>query len=99
MKRRIGIITIGLVILSVSVMADNSQFHIPHKIVIDTDCGLDDFRALCMISQIPELDIVGITTVSGITGSDIGIKKINDFLVYNNLQGIPASWNLVLPPE
>ena len=45
----------------------------PRKVIIDTDCGVDDALALIMAIGSPELKVEAVTTVSG----NVHIKKVN----------------------
>ncbi|MEA3416784.1 MAG: nucleoside hydrolase, partial [Thermodesulfobacteriota bacterium] len=45
----------------------------PRRVIIDTDCGVDDALALIMALQSPELKVEAVTTVSG----NVHIKKVN----------------------
>lgn len=42
------------------------------KVIIDCDPGIDDVLALLLAAASPELEIVGITTVSGNVPADMG---------------------------
>lgn len=49
-----------------------SALPMPHKVIFDTDPGVDDATALLLLHRHPEIDLVGITTVFGnadITGT------------------------------
>ena len=45
------------------------------KVIIDCDPGIDDSLALLLAASSPELEILGITTVSGNVTSDVGAKN------------------------
>lgn len=45
------------------------------KVIIDCDPGIDDSLALMLALTSPELEVVGITTVSGNVPSDMGAKE------------------------
>ena len=45
------------------------------KIIIDCDPGIDDSLALMLALSSPELDIMGITTVSGNVPADMGARN------------------------
>ena len=75
----------------------------PRRILIDTDCGVDDAVALLMALASPELEILGVTTVSG----NVGVEQVTDnvlrLLSRFGREGIPvyrgASRALVEPPR
>ncbi len=53
------------------------------KIIIDTDCGMDDIIAILMLIKSNKFDILGITTVEGLTLPKIGklnLKSIFEFI-------------------
>lgn len=50
------------------------------KVIIDTDPGIDDALALILASKIPELDILGITTVAGNVPVEQGTQNALDIL-------------------
>ena len=45
------------------------------KVIIDCDPGIDDSLAILLAMSSPELDVLGITTVSGNVTSDVGAKN------------------------
>ena len=50
------------------------------KIIIDCDPGIDDSLALMLALSSPELDIMGITTVSGNVPADMGARNARKVL-------------------
>ena len=52
-----------------------------HKVIFDTDPGVDDAMALLFLHNHPEIDLIGITTVFG-NASVEGLFKYVSFLLY-----------------
>lgn len=59
------------------------------KVIIDCDPGIDDSLALMLALTSPELEVVGITTVSGNVPSDMGAK--NALKILNHLDRLDIS--------
>lgn len=60
----------------------------PIKVIIDCDPGIDDSLALLLALNSPELNVVGITTVSGNVPADLGAQnalKMLDFAQHLNI--------------
>ena len=73
------------------------------KVLIDTDCGVDDAIAIMMALASPEeLEVLGITTVSGNVPLDHVVDNVLRVLTFVDRTGIPvfrgASMPLVEPP-
>lgn len=60
------------------------------KVIIDCDPGIDDSLALILALNSPELEIVGITTVSGNVKADQGAKNALKVLKLMNREDIPV---------
>lgn len=60
------------------------------KVIIDCDPGIDDSLALILALNSPELEIVGITTVSGNVKADQGAKNALKVLKLLNREDIPV---------
>ena len=46
----------------------------------DTDGGIDDFRALCMLLASPEIEVIAITTADGILNPEKTANKVSSIL-------------------
>lgn len=51
-----------------------------YSTIVDTDCGLDDLRALCLLLADPNVKINAITTCDGVLSPSVGIAKVNSLL-------------------
>ena len=60
------------------------------KVIIDCDPGIDDSLALILALNSPELEIVGITTVSGNVKANQGAKNVLKVLKLMNREDIPV---------
>ena len=60
------------------------------KVIIDCDPGIDDSLALILALNSPELEIVGITTVSGNVKAEQGAKNALKVLKLMNIEDIPV---------
>ena len=60
------------------------------KIIIDCDPGIDDSLALMLALSSPELDIMGITTVSGNVPADMGARNARKVLKHMGRMDIPV---------
>ncbi|MDO5779820.1 MAG: nucleoside hydrolase [Clostridium sp.] len=60
------------------------------KVIIDCDPGIDDSLALILALNSPELEIVGITTVSGNVKAEKGAKNALKVLKLMNREDIPV---------
>lgn len=67
------------------------------KIVIDCDPGIDDSLALMLAAASPELEIAGITTVSGNVPVHMGTENAAKVLAYMNRMDIPIYKGEALP--
>jgi len=63
-----------------------TKFHV----IIDTDGGMDDLRAICMILAWKEFEILAITTSNGICSSGQAYHKVTGLLDHFGHQGIPV---------
>lgn len=62
---------------------------IQKKILIDTDCGPDDFLALAYIFSNPNVEVVGISIVHGMSDIKYALNNIKDFLALINRLEVP----------
>lgn len=61
----------------------------PKKVIIDTDCGVDDALALILALVSPELEVVGVTTVSGQVHVDKVTKNVFKVFDALDLEAVP----------
>jgi len=58
------------------------------KIIIDTDGGADDLRAISLILSSPKFEVEAITTSDGVLSPEMAFKKVRNLLCSLNCQGI-----------
>lgn len=80
-----------LAFLSVSINAHplKSKYYV----IIDTDCGLDDFRAITMLLASPSVRVLAITTSNGVLNSKEGYNKVKSLLKQYHHEGILTGAN------
>jgi inosine-uridine nucleoside N-ribohydrolase/formylmethanofuran dehydrogenase subunit E len=61
-----------------------------HRIIIDTDCAIDDLRAISMLLSRPEITIEAILLSDGTLSPADGLKKISALLDEFNKDSIPV---------
>jgi inosine-uridine nucleoside N-ribohydrolase/formylmethanofuran dehydrogenase subunit E len=62
-----------------------------HTIIIDTDCAIDDMRAISLLLSRPEITIKAILVSDGSLPPDEGIEKVRVLLHEFNCDTIPAA--------
>ena len=67
-----------------------------HYIVIDTDCGIDDMRAISMLLASPDVRVLAITVSGGAVDPGAAYLKIRSLLDHYHHQGIPVGINRAL---
>ena len=67
------------------------------KVIIDCDPGIDDVLALLLAAASPELEIVGITTVSGNVPADMGAGNARKALAQAGCLDIPVYIGEMVP--
>ena len=66
-----------------------------HYVIVDTDCGLDDFRAICLLLSSPNVRILAITTSDGVIDATNGFYKVKSLLNEMHHEGILVGCNPV----
>ncbi len=62
----------------------------PKKVIIDTDCGVDDAIAIMIALASPELEVVGISTVSGNVSLDHVVDNVLRLLSFLGRPDVPV---------
>jgi pyrimidine-specific ribonucleoside hydrolase len=62
-------------------------------VVVDTDAGLDDMRALTLLLSMPEVRVMAITVSNGANSAEVGYQKVKSLLQELNKQGILVGIN------
>jgi inosine-uridine nucleoside N-ribohydrolase/formylmethanofuran dehydrogenase subunit E len=67
-----------------------------HTVIIDTDCGIDDMRAISLLLARPEIKIKAIVSSDGSLPPDEGVQKIRSLLHEFNCDSIPVACGDIL---
>jgi inosine-uridine nucleoside N-ribohydrolase len=66
-------------------------------IFIDTDTGNDDLMAICMLLSSKKFEVIGFSTVNGVSRAGTGAKNLARILSYLNLNTIPVIQGFTKP--
>lgn len=75
-------------ILLITSIAIAHPWKAEHYIIVDTDCGIDDFRAINMLLATPSVRILAITTSNGVLSAEEGFYKVRSLLDEYSHEGI-----------
>lgn len=64
-----------------------------HYVIIDTDGGLDDFRAITLMMESPNIRILAITTSNGVLSANEAYKKVKSLMISHHHEGILVGIN------
>ncbi len=67
-----------------------SHYKARYHVIVDTDGGIDDFRAICMMLASPEIEIIAITAVAGILSPEQTASRVSSLLKHFGHEGIPV---------
>ncbi|MBA7521738.1 Pyrimidine-specific ribonucleoside hydrolase RihA [subsurface metagenome] len=84
--KKISGLLLGLFIMQAGFSHYTAKYHV----IVDTDGGMDDFRALCMMLASPEIEVIAITTADGILNPVETAVKVSSLLHRFGHQGIPV---------
>jgi pyrimidine-specific ribonucleoside hydrolase len=93
MVKKICGILFALMLLQPAMAHYKARYHV----IVDTDGGIDDFRAICMMLASPEIEIMAITAVNGILPPDETVRRVRSLLKYFRHEGIPVGIGSPLP--
>ena len=82
--KKISGLLLGLFIMQAGFSHYTAKYHV----IVDTDGGIDDFRALCMLLASPEIEVIAITTADGILNPVETAVKVSSLLHRFGHQGI-----------
>ncbi|MBP8959200.1 MAG: nucleoside hydrolase [Bacteroidales bacterium] len=89
MKKIISIVSAIFLCLSLSA----HPWKPSHYVIIDTDGGVDDMRAICMMLASPDVRVLAITTSSGTLSAENAFIKVKSLLNSLYHEGIPVGIN------
>ena len=84
--RRILAILFTLLLLQPVLPHYKARYHV----IVDTDGGPGDFRAICMMLASPEIEVIAITTVDGILSPKETASRVRRLLKQFHHEGIPV---------
>ena len=84
------LIQILLIIICLQGMAKPLQQSSKHRVIIDTDCAIDDLRAISILLARPEITIEAILLSDGTLAPAEGLQKISALLHAFNKDSIPV---------
>ncbi len=74
------IISLLAVFFTASIWAQPLPVKLNHTVIIDTDCAIDDMRAISLLLARPEITIKAILTSDGSLSPEEGAEKISSLL-------------------
>jgi pyrimidine-specific ribonucleoside hydrolase len=93
MVKKILSILFALLLLQPALAHFKARYHV----IVDTDGGIDDFRAICMMLASPEIEIIAITAVDGILPPEETVRRVHSLLRDFRHEGIPVGMGKSLP--
>jgi len=84
-------ILISVLLFSHTIWAQPLPVKLKHTIIIDTDCGIDDMRAISLLLSRPEITIKAIILSDGSLTPGEGAIKIHSLLKEFNFDNIPVA--------
>ena len=84
-------ILIPVLLFSQAIWAQPLPVKLNHTIIIDTDCGIDDMRAISLLLSRPEITIKAILLSDGSLSPSEGAGKIHSLLKEFDFDNIPVA--------
>jgi len=84
-------ILISVLLFSQTIWSQPLQVKLNHTIIIDTDCGIDDMRAISLLLSRPEITIKAILLSDGSLSPNEGAVKICSLLNECDFENIPVA--------
>lgn len=79
------------ILFSLCSWAQPFSANVDHRVIIDTDCGIDDLRAISLLLARPEITIKAILTSDGSLAPEEGAEKVSSLLSAFNRNEIPVA--------
>src|SRR5450759_1032267 len=93
---RIIFILISILLFSQTIWSQPLPVKLKHTIIIDTDCAIDDMRAICLLLSRPEITIKAILLSDGSLSPIEGAGKVTSLLKEFNITNIPVACGVLL---
>ena len=87
---------VSFLILAASAWAQPVPIKVKHTVIIDTDCAIDDMRAISLLLARPEITIKAILLSDGTLPPEEGVSKIISLLKEFESENIPVACGDVL---
>jgi inosine-uridine nucleoside N-ribohydrolase/formylmethanofuran dehydrogenase subunit E len=84
-------VSLIIILIATAVWSQPLPVKLKHKIIIDTDCGIDDMRAISLLLGRPEITIKAIISSDGSLPPEEGAEKICSLLSEFVGENIPVS--------
>jgi len=81
------------VLMAVAMSSTAHPWKPAHYVIVDTDCGLDDMRALTLLLSSSSVRVLAITASNGIVDAASGYQKINQLLKEYHHEGVLVGIN------
>ncbi len=91
MNKHITFIIILLLLLILPNAPLSAHKKAEYNLIVDTDCGLDDFRMLQLILASKDFNVNAIVSNDGVLSPEQGAKRIKGMLNYYRHEGIPVA--------
>ncbi|MFO7790398.1 MAG: nucleoside hydrolase [Bacteroidales bacterium] len=88
MNQRCLLLILLLIILNIPAFAHKKA---EYNLIVDTDCGIDDFRMLQFILASKDFNVNAIVTNDGVLSPEQGASRISGLLKYYRHEGIPVA--------
>lgn len=79
-----------MAILLAYMQTADGHFKARYHVVVDTDGGIDDFIAICMMLASPEIEVMAITAVDGVLSPEETASRVRALLQRFGHEGIPV---------
>ena len=90
------LILISVLFFSHTIWSQPLPVKLKHTVIIDTDCGIDDMRAISLLINRPELTILAILLSDGSLPPNEGAEKIYSLLKELDVDNIPVACGDIL---
>lgn len=86
-----SLVSILVLVFSINLLSQPRPVKLSSTVVIDTDCGIDDMRAISLLLARPEITVKAILTSDGSLSPDEGAEKVLSLLHEFNRNDIPVA--------
>jgi pyrimidine-specific ribonucleoside hydrolase len=87
--KKLSVFIAWMIILGISLFLHSAEAK--YQVIVDTDCGFDDLRAILMFLADHEFEVLAITTSEGSLIPVEGLRKVRSLLKTLHHEGIPSA--------